>query len=243
MYVDKGMSSNKIAKIYNCDGSTILKYLKKWGVQIRKERVNSIYSLDTTFFEKIDSEEKAYLVGLLLADGHVSKNNAIMITLKDLDTIQKFKHAIKSNARIKIDRYGNYQFSVSSKVMSDDLRKMGFTNRKSYEIDIDLVLSFIPREYEHHFVRGLFDGDGSIKIYKYSYQKSPQLHFGFTGLINVVKYIKGYLGLHTKTVKESEITYTCVSSCKKTIIDIYNILYKDATIYMERKYNTFRKII
>ena len=180
---------------------------------------------------------------MLLSDGHIAKNNTIMLTLKDKDVIEKYRKAIKSNAPIKIDKYGNYQLNIRCKTMAQQLRKIGLNNRKSYELDFNKILSYISKSLENHFVRGLFDGDGSIKIYYYSYLKNPQYHFGYTGLKNVVDYVKDYLDIHTKTVKESNITYTCVSSCKDTIKHIYQVLYNNATIYMDRKYETFIKII
>ena len=243
MYLGQKMSSNQIAKHYECDPSTIISHLKRWNIERRKERANSQYNLDINFFSEIDSEAKAYFMGLLLADGHISKNNVIMLTLKDVDVIEKYKVAICSDAPIKIDRNGNHQFNIVSKQMSDDLRNIGFHNQKSYYIDINKVLSYVPKNLEHHFVRGLFDGDGSIKHYKYDYIKNPQLHFGYTGLPNVVDYVKTFLNIKTKTVIESDITHTCVTSCRQTIERIFDILYKDATIYMERKYNTFTEII
>lgn len=243
MYSSKKMSANKIAEKFQCDPTTIMRQLKRWNVSIRNIRCNAIYDLDCNFFDNINSEEKAYILGLLLSDGHISKNNTIMLTLKDRDVIEKYRKAIKSNAPIKVDRYGNYQLNIRCKTMALQLRKIGLNNQKSYELDFDKVLSCVPKPLENHFVRGLFDGDGSIKIYHYSYLKNPQYHFGYTGLKEVVEYVKNYLDIHTKTVKESDITYTCVSSCKSTIKNIYKILYNDATIYMNRKYETFIKII
>ena len=241
-YVDDGRSSNSIATDYGCDSSTILRQLKRWDIGRRKDRYNSTYNVDLSFFNVIDSEEKAYFLGLLLADGHVSKRNVIMLTLKDKDVLEKYLFAIKCNAPIRIDRYGNYAANITSKTLADALRNIGLHNRKSYEVNIRKVKSCVPKELEHHFISGMFDGDGSIRVYNYEYLKNPQLHFGFTGLFDVVEYVKNYFGIKTKTVKESEITYTCVSSCRETIYKIYRSLYKNATVYMDRKYSTFQKI-
>ena len=242
MYVNKGMRTGEIAKIYGCWTTTVASHLKEWGFNLKRERNNALYTVDTSFFDKIDTEDKAYFTGLLLADGHISKRNCIMLTMKDLDIIQKFKTAIKTDKDIRTDRYGNYYLNIISKRMCDHLHNMGFSNRKSYDFDIGKVLPFIQEDLMHHFVRGMFDGDGSIRIYKYNYIKNPQYHLGYTGLPNVVDFIKTYFNLHTKTVKESDITHTCVTSCKRDIIRIFNLLYKDATVYIDRKYDTFLQI-
>ena len=242
MYVNKKMRTGEIAKKYGCWTSTVSNHLKDWGFNLKRERHNATYTLDTHFFDSIDTEEKAYFVGLLLSDGHISKRNVIMLTMKDLDIIQKYKDAIKTNKDIRKDRYGNYYLNITSKSMCMRLREMGFHNRKSYEFDINKILQFIPNNLIHHFVRGMFDGDGSIRIYKYEYVKNPQYHLGYTGLYNVVSFVKKYLGLHTKTVKESDLTYTCVTACKEDILRIFELLYKDATVYIDRKYEIFNKI-
>ena len=57
-----------------------------------------------------------------------------------------------------------------------------------------------------------------------------------------MSFVKKYLGLHTKTVKESDLTYTCVTACKEDILRIFELLYKDATVYIDRKYEIFKKI-
>ena len=242
MYVNQEMRTGEIAKLYNCWNTTVANHLKEWGFDLNKERHNAIYKVDTHFFDEIDTEEKAYFLGLLLADGHISTRNAIMLTMKDIDIIEKYKKEIKSNKEIKQDKYGNYYLNITSKTICDTLRRYGFHNRKSYEFDIDKILKSIPELLLHHFVRGMFDGDGSIQIYEYDYLKKPQYHLGYTGLQNIVDFIKRYFDLHTKTVKETDITFTCVTSCTKDIKRIFNLLYKDATVYIDRKYNTFTKI-
>lgn len=243
MYDMQGLSASRIAKEYGCDPSTVSKHLRRWHYPTRRSRYNAKYQVDSVFFKNIETEAQAYVLGLLLADGHVSKQNSVMIAMKDLDVVEKYKAALKSTAPIRVDRYGNYQLNIKCKELADDLRRIGFHNRKSYDIDLDLILSHVPKSLEHHFVRGLFDGDGSIKIYHYAYLHHPQYHFGFTGLKQVVEYVKEFFGITTKTVHESELTYSCVSSGKETICKIFNTMYNNASIYMDRKYNTFLQIV
>lgn len=243
MYVNDKMSSCKIAKIYDCHDSTIIRQLKRWDVEIRRNRYNNIYDLDERYFENINTANKAYIIGLLLTDGHLSKNGALMLTLKDLDIMEKYKKELKSNAPIRYDKYGNPTLNIVCKNFNDDLLKFGFHNRKSYKIDIDKILSFIPKEFEHHFVRGLFDGDGGIHIYEYDYTIKEQCVFQFTGLKNVCDYVYNYLELTTKYVKESDITYTIRVGNPLKIKEIFDKLYFNADIYIERKYNTFLEII
>lgn len=240
MYLDEYKRIGIIAKEYGCYPDTITRQLRRWGVY-DKYRGNSTYRVNHRYFEVIDTEEKAYFLGLLLADGHIS--HTVMLYMKDLEIIEKFKTAIESEHPIKYDRYNTPGISVASKHMVKDLEDKGFHNRKSYGLDFNKVKSFVPDDLLHHFVRGMFDGDGSIRVYRYPYLKRPQYHFGYTGTFEICNFIKSYLGINRKLVDEKGIAYTCVTRDIDLIREIYDILYKDATIYLKRKYETFQKEI
>lgn len=243
MYVEQNLSCNKIAKEYKCDPSTISRQLNRWNIP-KRERYNALYTLDENYFEQIDNEEKAYWIGVLLSDGHLSKNGVLMLYMKDLDVIEKFKSCIKAEQPIKVDKYGTPGICITSKIQTEHLRRMGFHNRKSWHIDIQKILSFIPKDLTRHFLRGVFDGDGSIKIYNYDYLKKLQYHFAITGTLEVAQFVKHFLNItNSKLVQEGPYTYTCRTRDIEKIKEIYNVLYTDATVYMERKYNTFQQII
>ena len=244
MYNELGKTSKEIGDYYNVYGSTILTWMKRWGIPRRTKRYNSKYTLDIDYFKNIDTEEKAYWVGFILADGHISKHNVLNITVqkRDIDILEKFLKSIKSNAPIKVDSNNNPTISIRSKDIKEDLYNMGFNNRKSYSLDFSKVLSKIKEELIIHFIRGMFDGDGSINVYKYDYVSKPQYHLGYTGLKEVCDYFKNYFDINRKLVKEEEYTYTCVTRDYNKIIEIRNKLYNNANIYLDRKYEKFKSI-
>ena len=159
-----------------------------------------------------------------------------------IDIIEKFRYDLNSNHPIKTNKDNNPVITIICKQLCDTLYSYGLHNRKSWSLDIDSIVSKIPSEYEHHFIRGLFDGDGSIKYYNYSYLNKPQFHFGYTGLKNVCEYVQKKLHIKRDLVHEGNITYTLVTRNPINISNIFNYLYKDATIYLSRKYNTFLEI-
>ena len=126
--------------------------------------------------------------------------------------------------------------------MCQRLYDIGFHNRKSWSIDLDKILKSIPSDLENHFIRGLFDGDGCIKYYQCSYIKNRQFHFGVTGVKNVCEYIKDKFKIDRKLVFEGNKTYTVVTRDITIILNIFDYLYRDATIYLDRKYKTFKEI-
>jgi hypothetical protein len=117
------------------------------------------------FFQKIDCEENAYFLGLLISDGNVFKDDtgrqasiSITLDLKDEYMLMKFKETVQTNTAIGHDGRGCGQIAVRSNIMAEDLAKYGVVPRKSY----NTYLPEIPDEYMPHLLRGIFDGDGSI---------------------------------------------------------------------------------
>lgn len=243
MYVNKLYSSNQIAEKYGCNPSTILYKLKEWNISIRNKRYNSIYNVDVQYFDKINTEHKAYWLGMIISDGHVNKRNvSLCLSIKDEYHIKKFIYDMKSDAPIKYNKDGNPYIIISSVEIARSLYEKGLNNRKSYGFDFEKLLTFIPNELENHFIRGLFDGDGCIKYYTYNYLHKPQFHFGYTGLKCVCEYISDKLNMNRKLVKEGKVTYTAITRNPQIINNIWEYLYKEATIYLERKYETFKEI-
>lgn len=241
LYIHENMSAEKIGKIYGCWGSTVICWLDKWGVKRRKIRHNAIYNLNYKIFDNIDSEHKAYWLGFMFADGHISNQDTIMLTVqkKDVEIIHKWKEFLSAEHPISNDTHNNPSLNIKCKYLCDRFRQLGYTNRKSYSIDFNKIINNIPDNLRNHFIRGMVDGDGCIKVYNYSYLKKPQYHFGYTGLEYVCEFIKEYLSLDRKLVKETDITYTCVTRDLNKILNIRDFLYKDSSIWLSRKHDVF----
>ena len=226
----------------------IYRKFKEWGINRREriktsERCNAIYKIDYHYFDNIDCEHKAYWLGFLLADGFVNgKILSFCLKHEDRYMIENLKNDLNSEHPIKINKDGNPFITITCKHICNKLISYGFNNRKSWNLDIEKVVENIPKNLENHFIRGMFDGDGSIRYYKYDYLKTPLLHFGYTGLKNVCVYIKDKLNLDRKLIYEGNVTYTLVTRNYKMINAIFEYLYKNSTIYLDRKYKTFKEI-
>lgn len=172
----QGYSQSKIARHYNVSNVCIERIFQKTKTPTRK------FSLfkDETFFEIIDSEEKAYFLGLIYADGFVSSSKGSFgISLQEEDSYiieqlkesLKFGGSVKNVGRKKPHHKDRFRIDVSSTKMLRDLSKLGVVDNKS------LILKFpnkeqVPRNLMNHFLRGVFDGDGSI---------SSRIYFGKKG--------------------------------------------------------------
>lgn len=170
-------------------------------------------------FKGVDSENTAYWLGFLAADGSVreDKNQLILgLSRQDRTHVEKFKQFVESDADIK-DRdmlcstngkyYPSSLICVSSKQLINDLSQYGIVSDKSHK-NINF-LQYIPEQYKMHFILGYFDGDGY-------YIFSEESHgFGWCGCkdnINAITdYTKQYLQLTTNAkcsvYKKSPTTY------------------------------------
>ena len=133
----------------------------KLGFKRNMRRRNHYVNPD--FFKKW-SPESAYVFGLFCSDGHVSvAKDYCSIHLHSNDTyiLEKINRIIKSN--YPISRYkDSSMLRIYNKIFCKDLVILGCTPRKS----LNLKFPEIPENYLSHFIRGFFDGDGSIYFNK-----------------------------------------------------------------------------
>lgn len=198
-------------------------------------------------FEKIDNEEKAYWLGFLYADGSVSsKEDKIELGLaeKDLKHIEKFKKFMEINNKICYrEKTKSYRISFRSQSCKQDLIDKGCFPKKS------LILKFptneqVPNELLRHFIRGYFDGDG---WFCNTDNGTRQI-----GLIGTQDFIEGFLNLmegkiNTKNkiqnVHREGGAKRYMFSAKQDIIYFLDYIYKDANIYLDRKYEKYINFI
>lgn len=229
-----------------------------------------MYSFDNTFFKKIDTEEKAYVLGFFFADGYNSETQLEFSQIEqDEDILVKINNALKSD--IPLYSYKNSSgnikkvLRISSREMCKDISLLGGIKNKS------LILQFptcVPDSLIHHFIRGYFDGDGCIwngkrkkSIVKDNKSKTGyreriihNVKFTFTGCIDLInslqdllvekKVVKNKTKLNLSKAKDKENSRWCTMeySGRGQIKNLFDFLYKDATIYGQRKYNKFQEI-
>ena len=214
-------------------------------VILKNENIHRhLLKFDHNFFESIDTQGKAYWLGFIFADGCIcdkrtvgSKSLIINLATKDDSHLNKFQQQIKSklNLHYKTTEDAVYVKYYSDK-MCEDLIKLGCTPRKS------LTLKFpdIKENLHQHFIRGYIDGDGCISLRSYRGGKRENLQVTIVGtesLLNTLQFLffknlnMKYKKLQDKG-KAKGITIGGNKQCRKLV----NWLYKDANVYLDRKY-------
>lgn len=239
-----GFSSIYIANYYNVDPCTIRSILRSNNISIRnKSECHRKYSLNENYFDKIDTCEKAYFIGLLYADGYNDGNGHVSISLqeKDIDILNKFQKAIDSNEPLNFrnfkkysDSWSNqYRLLINSKHVSDMLSNYGMVPNKSKILEFP---NWLDSRFYKDFIRGYWDGDGHIG-------KNYIGVIGSENFIEKIKLIFETLFSCTSHIYDKGSVKSLHITKKIDYINVLNYLYKDSTVYLDRKYNSYLSIV
>ena len=238
---DDNNTITSISKRHNINSNTIKYYLLYNDKEIRKS-TNTYRIKNIKIFENIDTEEKAYWLGFLYADGYVKENEKIELGLKesDLDHIKKFKNFLGSNHPIEYRKdTKSYRFSIYSKKIAQDLTKLGCHQAKSLTLNFPTEEQ-VPKHLLHHFLRGYFDGDGCITSSNGNYRISL---LGTQNFLHIAKNI--LKNIHIKNIKQCtrNKAYEFNIYGRNNCYNFYKEIYKNATIFLDRKHDKFKYMI
>ena len=254
-YTQNNIGTFSLAKKYKCSEKAIATVLKHAGVHIRNyteaKQAGRKYKVNDDYF-KTQSHNMAYILGLLAADGYVAVDeNKIALQLRsyDAEILFKIQAELQSERPVKIytDSKGiEYaKLSIWSKTLKDDLAVYNIVPQKTFKLRPPV---FLDKQYWISFIRGYFDGDGSIFI---SGNNVPG--FSIIGASKeMITWIRETLvnmyGVHnnkiyTEQSQNGTIIYKTVyygNTCQQ----IYNILYKDSSsLFLKRKYDKFTLLL
>ncbi len=264
-----GTSVRRIRKDFFVGEETVKQVLAKNFQPVRNHyqsqatRVTK-YNFNRRFFSEINSEEKAYWLGFIAADGGIrdSKDSfglAISLAEKDGEHLMRFLQSIDSDHPIHLRKGGpgdckgkdfirqdqRWVF-IGSKQLAQDLSLHGITPRKTYTLSWPVI----PEENYRHYLRGYFDGDGfwgvSLKdggkrtVIKFSVTSSlPFLYGAQDYLVNKLNLARNKITEVGKSGKIGCLEYSAKQQC----LCIAKLLYDDATIFLPRKFEKIRPFL
>lgn len=243
-YLNENYTLKQLGREFGCSYGTIRNLLNKHDIDSRGNKQG--YPRDEFVFMNIDTSAKAYWLGFLYADGCVHTNrNEVSINITDKEHVEKFKNFLGAkNHRItesKDSRWENaktlYQLSIKDEQIHKDLIKWGCVPQKTLVID---KIPNIPRDFISHFIRGYFDGDGSLHYL----QNTDNFRISFTsGSKKFLEDIQKELNVIHLSLGHSEgtNTYQLQISGRKQVEKILNYLYQNSTedTRLDRKYNSY----
>ncbi|WP_201714251.1 LAGLIDADG family homing endonuclease [Rossellomorea arthrocnemi] len=266
MYVEDEMFPKDIAKLYSCSEGTIVSVLKELKVPLRdkkdakrlrdKKSIWRKHKLNEDYFNEW-SFNMAYILGFLAADGSITAGWRIKLSLKQedislLENIRKeFDYSGEVSSIFSKSQSGIHpsaELSIFSKKIVKRLKELEVTERKSFTVmmPLDIPNCFIP-----DFIRGYFDGDGSVGPQEQPKCKMTQLRVRIcSGSPQILHQIKNFLhvekGLRAVNVNackpERNLWEICYST--RDSQSFYKAIYhKDACLYLKRKKMEFERII
>jgi DNA-binding CsgD family transcriptional regulator len=238
----QGKNQNEICTTYRIGRLALLSLLEKAGCKKRHHGDNiRRYAVDHSYFDNIDSEQKAYFLGYMFADGYNNEQEGyFLLTLhpKDVEVLTSFKNALQTEAPVRVkqrERSPYCKLLVHSKRLSERLAELGCVQAKTFKITFPNWLN--PNLY-NHFVRGYFDGDGSISDVNRAKFKSFIDILGTTSFISTLADIVSKLCnvrtkiiAHPRSLGIERVNVRGNNQVKRVV----SWLYQDATVFLSRK--------
>lgn len=259
-YEKCGRSLNKTGEILGIPPKTIKRKFVEYGLEYDKKKE---YYCNEDFFDELN-EQSLYWLGFLATDGNVYKSKSsytirLKLATKDINILHKFKDHIgftgpinsyiikkNDNPSFKKEKYFASQVSLTSKKIFERLANFNIIPNKTHTLTITEELKNHP--LVHHFIRGCIDGDGWSREHRNNDSEiTTEIRIGMCGtelfvkdVFNIIKE-KNKINSGVLFNRKNQCTWNFEFSGLHDVKNIVDWLYKDATIYLERKYNILKQ--
>lgn len=233
--------------------TSISKILKKKDVELRTYSENNRrYNRNSNYFDNINTPNKAYILGLIYADGNNyiwGNKHCLTISLqeRDHDLLERVRCELEYEGPLRFvplhdknENYMNqYTLVITDEYMCKQLKKIGVVERKSLVLTFP---TFLRPDLIRHFVRGYFDGDGNI-FYDKSRNKwhssiVSTLEF-CTSVSNILSSMFVKNNIYKPKHYGDHNTYVLQTCGNLSTYKFMSWLYKDCDIKLERKYQSY----
>ena len=250
-----------IAKKLNVSVATIKRYKAKYGLSVNLENArkknseaHTKYPCNNTYFDNIDTMDKAYLLGFICADGFVTDRNEIGIGVaeKDKKIVEFFQQQLQSSKPIvrKDGKHPSVELRIQNNYLCEQLMKLGVFPNKSLILDIKTIIANakLSEKQISAFLLGYFDGDGCISKAHRQIDTKEYFEMNITGTLETIQYFKDYFGHGCVTKRHNDDKNNYTLQFSNNYSTIYNALSKlyayrhELTFYFLRKYNLFAQL-
>ncbi len=286
-YIVQGKSLQDIAETFHCTRQNIYHLMKKYGIDRRSRgdaRVSAIKQGkfgDAFYYDNIDelffaewSPAMAWVLGVIYTDGCLHRGKTgwrVSVSSMDAELLNKIKFLMHSDKPLssRTQSYDKskeiFYFQFHREKLINDLMQLGLVERKS------LVMKFpgMPNIFVRHFIRGCWDGDGSVYINKKGLLRANYISgsYDFLNLLVMHLYKAGItqkrLTVHLTYDERAKLlqefpnetypltihkttnsnAYYVAFQREDRLRLFYDYLYRDVdeTMYLERKKSVFEK--
>lgn len=196
------------------------------------------YSVNHNFFQHIVTEEQAYWLGFIAADGNIYRHQLrLELKAEDIEHLRKFLIALQATYPISIHRTCRV-VAINSKYLVSDLFKLGVTPQKSKTLTP--IINF-PSNLQNAYWRGIFDGDGCLF---YTHKHYPGLTLvGSKNTVNEFAIFCKQLSETKASVCSLHNSFQFRVVGSNLASPILKQLYGNARIFLNRKMNLAQKIL
>lgn len=252
MHYTTALSINDIASVLHRTPTAVQIKARKMGLK------RSEYTCNHRFFQNIDTEEKAYWLGFIYADGYISINNqtnsavvGIELRESDINHIKKFNKSINGNYKVSIrsrqcnlsqhsEKFDIACIRIYSLPMFNDLKNHGIVENKTYRTEYPII----DKNFMIPFIRGYFDGNGWIMQKQSSYTVCAicgknEAFFNYIrsylydnySLCSYISYQKNHFsGMYVLNIHKNEQS-----------VKFLNLIYGSSNIHLQRKYLQYQQ--
>lgn len=254
-HIDDHLSLEKVAQKFNVGRQALSKRIKALGYEVINHQTKTKFNEHV--FDHIDTEEKAYWLGFIFADGYISSSPLdpnkkstydfeLSLKADDVEHLNKFNmfmEHINNNVKVNDTKcqdkiFKRCRWCVTNKHLWNTLNSYGCTPQKSNTLQFPDESIFKSKDLIRHFIRGYWDGDGCLswadKEHKY-----PCIEVVGTEsfLLSIQKYLQTDYKIQTK--KGTVAKQFGVGHFKAFKIAKY--LYSNSIIYLDRKYERYKE--
>lgn len=244
---EKYKTPSKVADETGYPRTCISRYAKEYNIRENLFTRNKTNYVNKDYFKIIDSSEKAYFLGFIMADGNMykRKNGRLSFTLKvkstDCDIVYRLANAIEFDvSKVKTrERYRKETLTIGTEIkvhnqeFCDNLVNLGVVPRKG---GAEKLSDKIPREFIKDFIRGFWDGDGSVLKYKYAPQTVSLCSMSYQILQDISDFIYSETNYRFAIKKQTHNLYYVKVSKANVVYKILSLLYYPNCVALDRKY-------
>lgn len=250
-YTVLGMGQKRAGAEFHMDDRMVKRLLIENGVHIKSIQETNIsrYKMNHDYFS-VQGHNQAYIIGFLGADGNISaKDNRIDLELfpSDYEILEKIRKELELERPIKIyecaDGYKKNKLFFYSAKIKKDLMEYGLVPNKTYSKDYHFPYK-LERQYVIDYIRGLFDGDGSVKMTGASItfqidSSNKEIAEQVQSFLKKEHNIQAQISEQKKKNVNLYRVY-CYGAQAKAL---YKVLYTPNALFLKRKYEKWQELL